>query len=147
VASIKYRGSGLRIHLALSGLPQFASLSADSDSSGGDSSAQLGAPIQIAPSLDYIERAYDCSKYGRFSDSPHLDILIPSVLDPSGAPAGQHLMSITAKYGPYELREGDWDTQKEAFADVVVNTLAEYAPNPISRAFTACPKGIPTTGK
>jgi phytoene dehydrogenase-like protein len=126
VANIKYRGSGLRIHLALRGLPQFASLS---NSSGDDSSAQLGAPIQIAPSLDYIERAYDCSKYGRFSDSPYLDILIPSVLDPSAAPAGQHLMSITAKYGPFELREGDWDTQKEAFADVVVDTLAEYAPN------------------
>ena len=123
VANIKYRGSGLRIHLALCGLPQFTSGSA------GDSPAQLGAPIQIAPSLDYIERAYDCSKYGRFSDSPYLDILIPSVLDPSAAPAGQHLMSITAKYGPYELREGDWETQKEAFADVVVNTLAKYAPN------------------
>jgi phytoene dehydrogenase-like protein len=125
VANIKYRGSGLRIHLALSGLPHFASLSADS---GADSSARLGAPIQIAPSLDYIERAYDCSKFGRFSDAPYLDILIPSVLDPSVAPAGKHLMSITAKYGPYELREGDWVAQKEAFADVVVNTLVGYAP-------------------
>jgi phytoene dehydrogenase-like protein len=129
VANIKFKGSGLRIHLALSGLPKFTSLSTGSDSSDGDSSAQLGAPIQIAPSLEYIERAYDCSKYGRFSDSPFLDILIPSVLDPSAAPAGQHLMSITAKYGPYELHEGDWDTQKETFADIVVNTLAEYAPN------------------
>lgn len=123
VANIKCKGSGLRIHLALSGLPQFTALA------GGDSSAQLGAPIQIAPSLDYIERAYDCSKYGRYSESPFLDVLIPSVLDPSAAPAGQHLMSITAKYGPYELREGDWATEKEAFADVVVKTLAEYAPN------------------
>ena len=123
VANIKYKGSGLRIHLALNGLPRFTALSA------GDSEQQLGAPIQIAPSLDYIERAYDCSKYGRCSESPYLDILIPSVLDPSVAPEGQHLMSITAKYGPYELREGDWNTQKEAFADVVVDTLAEYAPN------------------
>jgi phytoene dehydrogenase-like protein len=127
VANIKYRGTGLRIHLALSGLPQFTSLSAGSGSAS-DSAAQLGGPIQIAPSLDYIERAYDCSKYGRFSESPFLDVLIPSVLDKSAAPTGQHLMSITAKYGPYELREGDWDTQKETFADVVVNTLAEYAP-------------------
>ena len=126
MANIKYRGTGLRIHLALSGLPEFTSLAGNSND---DARAQLGAPIQIAPSLDYIERAYDCSKYGRFSDSPFLDILIPSVLDPSAAPEGQHLMSITAKYGPYELREGDWDTQKEAFADVVVNTLAGYAPN------------------
>ncbi len=126
VANIKFKGSGLRIHLALSGLPKFTSLSESSDASA---SAQLGAPIQIAPSLDYIERAYDCSKYGRYSESPFLDILIPSVLDPSVAPAGQHLMSITAKYGPFDLREGDWATEKEAFADVVVDTLAEYAPN------------------
>jgi phytoene dehydrogenase-like protein len=126
VAHIKYRGSGLRVHLALSGLPKFTCLSAGSD---GASSVQLGAAIQIAPSLDYIERAYDCSKFGRFSDSPYLDLTIPSILDPSVAPTGQHLMSITAKYGPYELREGSWDTQKEACADVVVDTLAEYAPN------------------
>jgi phytoene dehydrogenase-like protein len=126
VANIKYAGTGLRIHLALSGLPRFACLSGGSDA---DASARLGAPIQIAPSLDYIERAYDCSKFGRFSDSPQLDVLIPSVLDPSAAPAGQHLMSITAKYGPYELREGDWDTQKEAFADVVLDTLADHAPD------------------
>jgi phytoene dehydrogenase-like protein len=125
VANIKYRGSGLRIHLALSGLPQFTCLSAGV----GDGTAQLGGPIQIAPSLDYIERAYDCSKFGRFSDAPYLDALIPSVLDPSAAPTGQHLMSITAKYGPYELRDGSWETQKEAFADVVVSTLAQYAPD------------------
>jgi phytoene dehydrogenase-like protein len=122
-ASIKYRGSGLRVHLALDGLPRFTCLS-DSP----DSSALLAAPIQIAPSLDYIERAYDCSKFGRCSDSPFLDVSIPSLLDPSAAPSGQHLMSITAKYGPYELREGEWETHKEAFADVVVETLAEYAP-------------------
>jgi phytoene dehydrogenase-like protein len=126
VRNIKYQGSGLRIHLALSGLPDFTSLSADSN---GSSPAQLAGPIQIAPSLEYIERAYDCSKYGRFSEDPFLDILIPSVLEPSAAPAGRHLMSITAKYGPYELREGSWETQKEAFADVVVNTIADYAPN------------------
>jgi len=127
VANIKYQGSGLRIHLALSGLPQFTSLK--STNSDDVSSALLGSPIQIAPSPDYIERAYDCSKFGRFSDSPFLDVLIPSVLDPSAAPAGQHLMSITAKYAPYELREGDWETRKEEFADVVVNTLEQYAPN------------------
>ena len=123
VANIKYGGSGLRIHLALSGPPQLTSLSGLDDAS-----AWLGAPIQIAPSLDYIQRAYDCSKFGRFSDFPYLDVLIPSILDPSAAPAEQHLMSITAKYGPYELRDGSWGKQKEAFADVVVDTLAEYAP-------------------
>jgi len=123
VEDIKYRGSAIRIHLALSGLPRFRSLP-----EGPDASAQLGAPIQIAPSLEYIERAYDCSKFGRCSDTPHLDVSIPSILDPTVAPDGQHLMSITAKYGPYELRDGSWETHKEAFADVVIATLAEYAP-------------------
>jgi phytoene dehydrogenase-like protein len=123
VENIKYRGSAIRVHLALRGLPRFRSLP-----EGDEALAQLGAPIQIAPSLDYIERAYDCSKFGRFSDAPHLDVSIPSVLDPDVAPAGEHLMSITAKYGPYELRDGSWESQKEAFADVVVSTLAEYAP-------------------
>jgi phytoene dehydrogenase-like protein len=131
VANIKYRGSGMRIHLALRGLPQFTSLSNSGNGpavSQADASARLAAPIQIAPSLEYIERAYDCSKFGRFSESPFLDVLIPSVLDPSVAPEGRHLMSITAKYVPNELREGDWETQKEVFADGVVSTLSEYAP-------------------
>jgi phytoene dehydrogenase-like protein len=126
VANIRYRGTGVRVHLALSGLPEFTSLS---DASASDASARLGAPIQIAPSIDYVQRAYDCSKFGRCADAPYLDVSIPSVLDPTVAPAGQHLMSITAKYVPYELREGDWDEQKEVFADVVEDTLAAYAPN------------------
>jgi phytoene dehydrogenase-like protein len=125
VSNIKFKGSGIRIHLALSGLPQFTSLGTLEDA---ESLARLGAPIQIAPSLEYIERAYDCSKYGRPAEHPFLDVLIPSVLDPSAAPAGQHLMSITAKYAPFELREGSWETQKEAFADVAINTLVQYAP-------------------
>jgi phytoene dehydrogenase-like protein len=122
VRSIKYRGSSARVHLALSELPQFTALG------GGEVEALLRAPIQIAPSLDYIERAYDGSKYGRYSQEPYLDVLIPTLSDPSLAPQGQHLMSITAKYAPYALREGDWSARKEAFADVVIDTLAEYAP-------------------
>jgi phytoene dehydrogenase-like protein len=123
VDCIKYRGTGTRIHLALRGLPEFTSLS------GSDAAAQLRAPIQIAPSLEYVERAYDCSKYGRTSEKPYLDMLIPSLSDPSLAPDGQHILSITAKFGPYQLREGSWDERKEAFADVAIDTLAEYAPN------------------
>jgi phytoene dehydrogenase-like protein len=122
VQCIKYRGSSARVHLALSELPQFSALA------GTDTEAQLRAPIQIAPSLDYIERAYDSSKYGRYAEAPYLDVLIPTLSDPSLAPRGQHLMSITAKYAPYALRDGDWSTQREAFADVVIDTLAAYAP-------------------
>jgi len=123
VGCIKYRGTGTRIHLALRGLPEFTSLS------GSDAAAQLRGPIQIAPSLEYVERSYDCTKYGEYADQPYLDMLIPSLSDPSLAPDGQHILSITAKFGPYQLGEGSWDERKEAFADVAIDTLAEYAPN------------------
>jgi phytoene dehydrogenase-like protein len=123
VDCIKYRGTGTRIHLALRGLPEFASLS------GSDAAAQLRGPIQISPSLDYVEQAYDFTKYGEYAERPYLDMLIPSLSDPSLAPDGQHILSITAKFGPYRLEEGSWDERKEAFADVAIDTLAEYAPN------------------
>jgi phytoene dehydrogenase-like protein len=122
VQNIKYRGSAARVHLALRELPEFTALA------GADAAACLSGPIQIAPSLEYVQKAYDCTKYGQYSDHPYLDILIPTLGDPSLAPEGQHVMSITAKYAPYELREDDWISQKEAFADVVIDTLAEYAP-------------------
>jgi phytoene dehydrogenase-like protein len=122
VRCIKYRGSTARIHLALRELPAFTALA------GSDAAAHLRGPIQIAPSLDYIERAFDCTKFGKYSEHPYLDLLIPTLSDPSLAPQGQHLVSITAKYAPYQLREGDWESRKEAFADLVIDTLAEYAP-------------------
>jgi phytoene dehydrogenase-like protein len=123
VQNIKYRGSAARIHLALCELPEFTAIA------GSDAEACLRGPIQIAPSLEYIQRAFDRTKYGQYSDHPYLDVLIPTLTDPSLAPRGQHIMSITAKYAPYQLREGDWDTQKDPFAEVVIDTLAEHAPN------------------
>ena len=90
--------------------------------------ARLRGPIQIAPSLDYVQRAFDCTKYGQYSERPYLDLLIPTLSDPSLAPEGRHIASITVRYAPYALREGDWDSCKEAFADNVIDTLAEYAP-------------------
>ncbi len=121
VQAIKYRGSAARIHLALRELPEWTAM-ADADE------AALRGPIQIAPSLDYVQKAFDCTKYGRYSEQPYLDILIPTLSDPSLAPSGQHLMSITARYAPYTLRDGDWSSRKEAFADLVVDTLAAYVP-------------------
>jgi phytoene dehydrogenase-like protein len=122
VDCIRYRGSGTRIHLALSGLPEFSSLS-------GSDTTQLRGPIQISPSLEYVEQAYDHIKYGRCAERPYLDMLIPTLSDPSLAPSGQHILSITAKFAPFDLGEESWDDRKEAFADVAINTLAEYAPN------------------
>jgi phytoene dehydrogenase-like protein len=121
--NIKYRGSGARIHLALRDLPEFTALGS------GDTAAVLRGPIQIAPTMKYLQQAYNCVKYGQFSPRPYLDITIPSLLDPSLAPEGQHVMSITAKYAPNDLRVGQWDASREPFTEAVLDTLAEYAPN------------------
>ena len=89
----------------------------------------LAGRIHIGPEIDYLERAFDAAKYGEFSRRPILDVRIPSIADPSLAPEGRHVMSITMQFAPYKLKNGDWGAQREALGDVVVNTLADYAPN------------------
>ena len=118
-----YRASGTvsKINLALRALPNLTSVK-------GDGRA-LGGFIQIAPELDYLERAFDTSKYGKWSPAPYLEITIPSLTDPTLAPAGSHVMSITAQYAPYRLRGTDWRTEGERFADAVIATLSAYAPD------------------
>jgi phytoene dehydrogenase-like protein len=76
-----------------------------------------------------MERAYDDAKYGRFSRRPYIDIVIPSLTDPSVAPPGKHVMSCFVQYAPYHLKEGNWDDKREEFGDNVVSTLADYASN------------------
>ncbi len=98
---IKYRGSGARVHLALSKLPQFTALN------GSDPTQYLRGHIKIAPHVDYLERAFDAAKYGDHSAQPYLDVMIPSLLDPSLAPSGQHVMSIYVQYAPYHLKAGN----------------------------------------
>jgi len=122
VRNLKYRGSTARMHLALSALPEFTAAGRD------EAALRLAGPIQIAPSLGQLQRAYDCTKYGEFSSVPYLDAWIPTLRDPDLAPAGQHVLSITAKWAPYRLRHGSWAERREAFADTVQATLAEYAP-------------------
>ena len=121
VRNIRYRGSTAKVLLALDDLPLF--------NSSPPSLEHLSGHIVIAPSLDYIERAYDNAKYGRISKNPVLDITIPSISDDSIAPAGKHVMEITFRYAPYALQDSDWDKQKEALGQLAVNTLAAYAPD------------------
>jgi phytoene dehydrogenase-like protein len=118
-----YRTSGTvaKINLALSGLPNFTARP-------GDVGALAGF-IHIGPELDYLERAFDASKYGAWSPRPYLDVTLPSVSDPTLAPPGAHVMSITAQYAPYRLRFAEWSEAGPRFADAVVDTLSEYAPN------------------
>jgi len=117
----KFRGSSAKVNLALDALPNFTSLPG--------AGAHLNGAISISPSVDYLERAYDDAKYGRFSRRPYLDIVIPSLIDPTVAPPGRHVMSCFVQYAPYHLKQGNWDEQREALGDAVIDTLAEYAPN------------------
>jgi phytoene dehydrogenase-like protein len=118
-----YRGNGTvaKVNLALSGLPTFTALK------DGDGAALRGR-IHIGPEIDYLERAFDESKYGNFSRQPYLEAAIPSLTDPTLAPAGKHVMSIYMQYAPYKLK-GDWEEQRKALGQTVVQTLAQYAPN------------------
>ena len=79
--------------------------------------------------IDYLERAFDESKYGNFSRQPYLEVTFPSLTDPSLAPDGKHVMSIYMQYAPYKLKGGDWESQRVALGDAVVKTLTQYAPN------------------
>ena len=117
----KFRGSSAKVNLALDALPDFEALPGPG--------AHLRGAISISPSVDYMERAYDDAKYGRFSRRPYMDIVIPSLTDTSLAPPGKHVMSCFVQYAPYHLAQGTWDEQREAFGDTVIDTLAEYAPN------------------
>jgi len=117
----KFRGSSGKVNLALDTLPNFKCLPGPG--------AHLRGAISISPSMEYMERAYDDAKYGHYSRRPYIDIVIPSVTDPSVAPPGKHVLSCFVQYAPYKLAEGTWDDQKEAFGENVINTIAEYAPN------------------
>jgi len=118
----KYRGSSGKVNLALDRLPDFTCRPGDGVHIRGD--------IAIAPSVDYLERAFDDAKYGSFSRRPYLNVVIPSLVDPSVAPPGKHVMSIFVQYAPYNLKEGadTWPSRREEFGDTVVDTLAEYCP-------------------
>ncbi len=129
VARYKIRGSSGKVNLALDALPDFTCLETTKSWTGYPREAHLAGAISISPSIDYLEQAYDDAKYGRFSRRPYMDILIPSLIDPSMAPPGKHVMSIFVQYAPYALSDGTWEEQREAFGDAVVDTLSEYAPN------------------
>lgn len=120
VRNLIYRGSTAKLILALDGLPEFV---------GQTDEGQLHGRVRLAPSLAYIEKAYDAAKHGRYSSNPVLDINIPTLTDSTLAPAGKQIMSITVRYAPYTLAESDWESEKETFADVVLDTLSQIVPN------------------
>jgi phytoene dehydrogenase-like protein len=128
IANYRIRGSSAKVNLALDGLPVPACLDAVRRR-GEPIEPYLSGALSISPSIDYLEEAYDDAKYGRFSRRPYLDMVIPTMTDPSMAPPGQHVMSIFVQYAPYELAAGTWTEQREALGDTVIDTLSEYIPN------------------
>ena len=157
------QGSVARVLFALDALPNFPALKNERDEN-----AALTGRIHIGPEIDYLERAFDDSKYGDFSRAPFLEAAIPSLLDPSLAPNGKHVMSVHMQYAPYNVKggtqdhftndsrqgtasavpkgsgnsgvltpevaaSGNWPAHRDALADVVIKTLAQYAPDLPSR--------------
>ena len=121
IRKFRSEGTSCKINLALSGLPNFRALP-------GAPGPQHRATMHICPSMDYVERAWDDAKYGRPSQSPLLELTVPTMYDPSLAPADRHIMGIFLQYAPYTLRESDWDTLREPFANRVFDLIEEYAP-------------------
>ncbi len=116
------KSGSVKVNLALGELPTPASWKG----------AIPGAPhtgiMAISPSLEYLERAWDDAKYGRSSEHPYLEAVFPTVFEPDLAPEGKHIALCFTQFGPFELREGSWDTEREAYGKKIVRTLGEYCP-------------------
>jgi len=117
IQNIRMRGNTAKLHLALDGLPEFSGLDPK----------RLSDRLLIAPDMEYVDRAFDNAKYGEYSVKPVAEITIPSLQDDSLAPAGSHVLSAVVQYAPYQLKAG-WQEEKESFTNLVLDTLAEYAP-------------------
>jgi phytoene dehydrogenase-like protein len=115
---LRTSGCVAKVNLALSGLPAF----------GAADQERLRGRIVIAPGIDYLERGADAAKYGRPSSEPYMEATIPSLIDPTLAPEGSHVMSVIVQWTPYRLRVSTWDVEREGLGDLVVKALEGYSP-------------------
>ena len=125
--NFRANGTVAKVNLALGDLPSFPSLAGAVGPDGF--LAALSGRIHIGPEIDYLERAFDASKYGEFSKAPYLEMTIPTILDPSLAPEGKHVASVYVQFAPFKLKAGNWETQRQELGNTVIKTLAQYAPN------------------
>jgi phytoene dehydrogenase-like protein len=118
----KIRGSSGKLNIALDGLPDFPALGAGNPLLSGD--------MHFLDSLERYERAYDDWKNGTWSKDPYLDLLIPSLTDPTMAPPGKHMMSVFVQYVPPKVQGREWtDADRDAFRETVFDQIARYSPN------------------
>jgi phytoene dehydrogenase-like protein len=116
----KFQGTSAKVNFALDGPPRYPAL--------GDRTDQYLGFVNIGPSMEYLERAFDDAKYGWYSKRPYIDCAIQSFVDPDMAPPGKHVMSCFVQYAPYHLKGSDWDTERERFADTVQDTFESFFP-------------------
>lgn len=117
VRHIRTKGTVAKLNLALAHLPEIPGVAAE----------VLGGRLLIAPAIDYLERAFNPTKYGEYSTAPAMEITVPSVHDASLAPAGKHVMSVVVQYAPCDLKVG-WDQARDEFAEIVIRQISRYAP-------------------
>lgn len=127
IKNFRARGNVAKVHLALGELPKFPALASAVAPDGFREG--LAGRIHIGPEIDYLEKAFDASKYGEISEAPYLDVTFPTLLDPSLAPEGKHVLSAYFQFAPYRLKEGKWEERREELANTVIRTLAVYSPN------------------
>ncbi|MEJ2602841.1 MAG: NAD(P)/FAD-dependent oxidoreductase [Gammaproteobacteria bacterium] len=122
VENFHIRGSSGKLNIALDGLPTFPALPKDSQ--------LINADMHFIDSLERMERAYDDWKEKTWSKDPYVDMLIPTITDPTMAPPGKHFMSCFVQYCPPELDTGEWtDADRDAFGQAVIDQIAEYSPD------------------
>jgi phytoene dehydrogenase-like protein len=124
--NVRMKGDVAKLHLALDGVPEFA----------GVPKAALAGRLVIAPSSEAVERAFNPSKYGAFASEPVMEITLPSVADPSLAPAGGCVLSANVQYAPYELK-GGWAAGKPLFLEAIMAVLERHAPG-IAKSVAHC---------
>ncbi|HVC02880.1 MAG TPA: NAD(P)/FAD-dependent oxidoreductase [Steroidobacteraceae bacterium] len=125
VVRLRTRGLAAKLHLALDRLPDFSGLDPQ----------RLKGRLLIAPSLRYVEHAYDHAKYGECSAAPIMEITVPTVNDSTLAPPGRHVLSAIVQYAPYALN-GGWDAGRTGFTELTIDTLVRHAPQ-LRRAIVA----------
>jgi phytoene dehydrogenase-like protein len=117
VHHLRTRGLTAKLHLALKGPPRFSAVPA----------ALQGARLLIAPSMPYLERAFNSTKYGEYSAAPAMEIIVPTLHDPTLAPLGAHVLSAIVQYVPYQLG-GGWDAGRQRCIDTLIAALETHAP-------------------
>jgi phytoene dehydrogenase-like protein len=125
--NFRAQGNVAKVHLALGDLPTFPSLA---NAVGPDGFHEaLSGRIHIGHEIDYLEKAFDATKYGEISAAPYLDVTIPTLLDPSLAPPGKHVLSAYFQFAPFQLKRGNWNKRRGELANSVIKTLGDYSPN------------------